>query len=209
MKDMGAKERRKREKEQRKNHILDTARELLLEKGMNATSINQIARRSELSIGAIYFHYKDKEEIFAALQVEGLELLYRTILAAVEKKSTPEKKIRSIARAYLRFSEEHKNYFDIINYFLTSPGTIFSPVLKKEIDEHGKASLALLADAIREGIEREQFKKVDPRRQAIILWSTFNGVIQIKKLEKTILGKGEHHSLYMEALEHFLSGLRT
>ncbi|MDD3250084.1 MAG: hypothetical protein PHF23_06950 [Smithellaceae bacterium] len=36
-----------------------------------------------------------------------------------------------------------------------------------------------------------------------------NGVIQIKKLEKTILGKDEHHSLYMEALEHFLSGLRT
>lgn len=209
MKDMGAKERREREKEQRKNHILDTARELLLEKGLNATSINQIARRSELSIGAIYFYYKDKEEIFAALQVEGLELLYRAILAAIDKKATPEKKIRSIAQVYLRFSEEHKNYFDIINYFLASPGTIFSPVLKKEIDAQGNASIALLADTIREGIDRGHFKKVDPRRHAFILWSTFNGVIQIKKLEKTILGKGEHHSLFMEALEHFLSGLRA
>jgi AcrR family transcriptional regulator len=206
---MAAKERREREKKQRKNHILDKARELLLEKGLNATSINQIARRSELSIGAIYFYYKNKEEIFAALQVEGLELLHRTILETIDKKSTPEKKIRSIARVYLHFSEENKNYFDIINYFLTSPGTIFSPVLKKEIDAHGNASIALLADTIREGIDKGQFKKVDPRRRAIILWSTFNGVIQIKKLEKTILGKGEHQSLYMEALEHFLSGLRA
>ncbi|MDD5413654.1 MAG: TetR/AcrR family transcriptional regulator [Smithellaceae bacterium] len=205
---MGSKERREREREQRKSHILNTARELLLEKGLSATSINQIAKRSELSVGAIYFYYKDKEEIFAALQVEGLELLYQIIGRAVDKKSTPEKNIRSIAQAYLLFSEEHKNYFDIINYFLTSPGTVFSPVLKKDIDEHGNASIATLACAIQDGIDKKLFKAADPRRQAMILWATFNGVIQLKKLEKTLLEKNEFHSLYFEALDHFLNGLR-
>ena len=53
---MGSKERREREREQRKSHILNTARELLLGKGLSATSINQIAKRSELSVGAIYFY---------------------------------------------------------------------------------------------------------------------------------------------------------
>jgi TetR/AcrR family transcriptional regulator len=206
---MGAKERREREREQRKSHILDTARALLLEKGLNATSINQIAKRSELSVGAIYFYFKDKEELFAALQVEGLELLHQTINQAVTRETTPEKKIRSIAQAYLRFSEEHKNYFDIINYFLTSPATIFPPDLKNEIDSHGNASISTLALAIREGIDCGQFKAVDPRRQAIILWSAFNGMIQLKKLEKTILAKDEYQSLYMEALDRFLDGLRS
>jgi TetR/AcrR family transcriptional regulator len=206
---MGAKERREREREQRKSHILDTARELLLEKGLNATSINQIAKRSELSVGAIYFYYKDKEELFAALQVEGLELLHQTIRQSVDSESTPDGKIRSIAQAYLRFSEEHKNYFDIINYFLTSPETMFPPDLKTEIDEHGNASIFALTTAIREGIDNGQFKAVDPRRQAIILWSAFHGMIQLKKLEKTILAKDEHQSLYMEALDRFLDGLRS
>ncbi|PKN20313.1 MAG: hypothetical protein CVU71_00505 [Deltaproteobacteria bacterium HGW-Deltaproteobacteria-6] len=206
---MGAKERREREREQRKNHILDTARALLLEKGMNATSINQIAKRSELSVGAIYFYFKDKEELFAALQVEGLELLHQAISQAVNKKSTPENKISSIARAYLRFSEEHKNYFDIINYFLTSPATIFPPELKNEIDERGNASIATLTDAIREGMDKGHFKAVDPRRQAIILWSAFNGMIQLKKLQNTILAKDEYQSLYMEIVDRFLNGLRS
>lgn len=204
---MGAKERREREREQRKSQILDTARALLLEKGMNATSINQIAKRSELSVGAIYFYFKDKEELFAALQVEGLELLRQTISQAVDRKLSPEKKIRSIASAYLRFSEEHKNYFDIINYFLTSPETIFPAKLKKEIDEHGNASITTLTLAIREGIDCGQFKAVDPRRQAIILWSAFNGMIQLKKLQKTILVKNEYQSLYMEIVDRFLDGL--
>lgn len=206
---MGLKERREREKGQRKNHILDTAREVLLEKGLKATSINQIAKRSELSIGAIYFYYKDKEELFAALQVEGLELLRRVISKSLGKKATPEQKIRAIARAYLSFSEEHKSYFDIINYFLTSPGTIFSPSLKNEIDEHGNTSIAILAEAIGEGIDQKLFKPADPRRKAIILWGTFNGLIQFKKLENTILGKEEFLSLYLESLEHFLEGLRS
>ena len=204
---MGAKERREREREQRKSQILDTARALLLEKGMNATSINQIAKRSELSVGAIYFYFKDKEELFAALQVEGLELLRQAISKAVGSKMPPEKKIRSIASAYLQFSEEHKNYFDIINYFLTSPETIFSEKLKKEIDEHGNASINTLTLAIREGMACGKFKAVDPRRQAIILWSAFNGMIQLKKLQKTILAENEYSSLYMEIVDRFLDGL--
>jgi len=206
---MGSKERREREREQRKSHILDTARALLMEKGLNATSINQIAKRSELSIGAIYFYFKDKEEIFAALQVEGLDLLGQSIRKAMKKGFSPEERIRAIAAAYLQFSEKHKNYFDIINYFLTSPGTIFPPDLKNEIDSHGNASIFLLAQAVSEGIDAGAFKTVDPRRQAIILWSVFNGIIQLKKLEKTILAADEYRSLYTEALDRFLDGLRA
>ena len=206
---MGAKERREREREQRKAQILDTARALLFEKGLNDTSINQIAKRAELSVGAIYFYYKSKEDLYAALQVEGLELLSQTIRQSVQEKSQPEVNIRKIAMAYLKFSEEHKNYFDIINYFLASPEPIFSPELKSQVDEHGKDSLATLTDTISKGIQNGIFKAVDPRRQAIILWSTLHGMIQFKKLENTILNKENHQSLYLEAVERFLDGQRS
>ena len=205
---MGAKERREREREQRKAQILDTARALLLEKGLNATSINQIAKRAELSVGAIYFYYKSKEDLYAALQVEGLELLNQTIRQSVQAPSSPEENIRNIAMAYLKFSEEHKNYFDIINYFLASPEPIFSPELKIQVDERGKNNLPILTDIISKGIHNGLFKAVDPRRQAIILWSTLHGMIQFKKLEKTILAKENHQSLYLEAVERFLDGQR-
>jgi len=206
---MGAKERREREREQRKAQILDTARVLLLEKGLNATSINQIAKRAELSVGAIYFYYKSKEDLYAELQVEGLELLNQTIRQSVQEQSSPEESIRNIAIAYLKFSEEDKNYFDIINYFLASPEPIFSPELKIQIDERGKNNLTILTDIISKGIHDGLFKAVDPRRQAIILWSTLHGMIQFKKLEKTILAKENHQSLYLEAVERFLDGQRS
>lgn len=81
--------------------------------------------------------------------------------------------------------------------------------MKNEIDGHGNASIAKLTEAIREGMEKGLFKAVDPRRQAIILWSAFNGMIQLKKLQNTILAKDEYQSLYMEIVDRFLNGLRN
>ena len=92
---------------------------------------------------------------------------------------------------------------------MTAPKTVFSPELKNKIDAHGNVSISTLADAISEGIDSGHFKAVDPRRQAIILWSAFNGIIQLKKLQKTILAKDEYKSLYIESLERFLDGLRN
>lgn len=205
---MGVKERREKEKEQRKRQILDTAKTLLLEKGLKATSINQIAKRAELSVGAIYFYFKDKEDLFAALQVEGLNLLSRAVAGVIDDACPPEDKIRKITLAYLKFSQEYKSYFDIINYFLASPETIFSLDLKKEIDERGNDSISILRAAISEGIEKGLFRAVDPGRQAIILWSACHGMIQLKKLENTILAHDSHQSLYCDVVERFLDGLR-
>jgi AcrR family transcriptional regulator len=205
---MAVKERRKREKEQRRSDILDAARTLLLEDGLKATSINRVAKLSELSIGAIYFYFKNKEEVYAALQVEGLDLLYRYIREAHAESTTPENAVRKIALAYLRYSEEHKNYFDIINYFLSSPETIFPSEMKRQIDEHGKSSIMILAEAIREGMQQGVFKEVNPKQEALILWSACHGAITTKKLKNTIMEDVEYPSLFKAVVERFLCGLR-
>jgi AcrR family transcriptional regulator len=85
---MGLKERREREKEARKQQILDAARQLLFKKGIQSTSINQIARTAELGVGTIYFYFQSKEEIFYSLQEEGLDLLFRQI-EAIGRTSIP------------------------------------------------------------------------------------------------------------------------
>lgn len=205
---MGVKERREKEKELRKGHILDTAKMLLLERGLKATSINQIARQAELSVGAIYFYFKDKEDLFAALQLEGLTLLSQAVAEAIDDTCPPEEKIRRIMMAYLCFSQEYKNYFDIINYFLSSPETLFSAEMKDRIDQRGNDSILILRGAISEGMEKGLFKELDPGREAIILWAACHGMIQLKKLERTILSKESHQSLYRAVVERFLEGIR-
>ena len=92
----------------------------MLEKGLPHISINQIAKRAELGVGTIYFYYRSKEELFARLQEEGLSLLNRQIAGACSDADSPPEALNASAMAYLDFSVTHKNYFDIINYFLSS-----------------------------------------------------------------------------------------
>lgn len=205
---MGSKERREREKEQRKNQILDVARALLLEKGLQATSINQIAKRSELSVGTFYSYYKSKEELYVALQQEGLDILYALISAAVRRKRDPKGKIRGIAQAYLAFTEEHKNYFDIINYFLNSSSEMFfSPQLKEQVDQHGNRIVDVMAGIIDAGIRSGHFREVPAKRYALILWGTMHGITQFRKLRNTILREDNLHGIYDEAVELFIEAI--
>jgi len=127
---MGVKERKALEKQHRRNQILDAARTLLFSSGVDSISISKIAKQAELGVGTIYFYYKNKEEIFIALQKEGVALLYSTILQIFKKNIDHEEKLIRIAKAYHNFSEEQKSYFDIINYFLSSPIVFFEPNLK-------------------------------------------------------------------------------
>ena len=101
---MGLKERRDREKEERKRQILDAARDLLFAEGLQATSVNKIAKNAELGVGTIYSYFKSKEEIFAALQQEGIELLHEKARKALSREKGGPDRLRAIAGSYLDFS---------------------------------------------------------------------------------------------------------
>ncbi len=206
--DMGSKERREREKKARRRQILDAARDLLLEKGLTQISINQIAKRAELGVGTIYFYYQNKEELFARLQEEGLSLLHQQVSKACREANGPREALSASAMAYLDFSVSHKDYFDIINYFLSSPEIILREELKQRVDGASSTVLELIIDVIRTGVARSVFHTEDPRKYAIMLWGTLHGLLQFRKLETTALKEESHRGIYDFAVEQLIDGLR-
>jgi AcrR family transcriptional regulator len=44
--------------------ILDSAETVFLEHGVNRSTLNQIAEHAGVTRGAIYFHFKDKIELY-------------------------------------------------------------------------------------------------------------------------------------------------
>jgi AcrR family transcriptional regulator len=204
---MGSQERREREKEARKNHILKAARSLLLKKGLHATTVNQIAKLSELSVGTIYLYYHNKEDIFAALQEEGLAMLTQQVADAVAAAATPKEKIKAVALSYLDFSEKQRNYYDIITYFLSTPEQLFPTRLKSKIDKIGGKILGFCIEAIEAGMKSGEFRKVNARRHTIWLWGMLHGLIQFRKMEKTILQKESYATLVQYAIDNYLTTL--
>lgn len=204
---MGVKERRALEKELRRKQILDAARKLLFETGMKAISINKIASEAELGVGTIYFYYKNKEEIFAALQEEGLKLLHKEIEKIYKIKKKADKKLKEMGFTYLQFTNKKKDYFDIISYFLSSSEVIFPPKLKTQIDLSGNKIISLIASTVDDGIKDGLFKSIDSRRFSIVFWGTIHGLVQFQKLKNTILHGDNHEEIYQYAIDSLVGGL--
>jgi len=204
---MGLKERRKREREERHDQIMAAARTVLFKHGMPMASIKRIAQAAELGVGTLYSYFASKEAIFIALQEEGLEILSRKIQKTSRNTEDPVMQLRNIASVYLAFSEEDQDYFDILNFFLSSPGTVFEPGLKQQIDEHVNQVLNRLVTVIDNGRQLEVFHTTRPRRHAVILWTTLHGLIQFRKMEKNLLPGDDFYGLYQQAVDSFLRGL--
>jgi len=204
---MGIKQRRRREKEQRRQQILDASRTLLFKKGLNAISVNQIARQAELAVGTIYFYFRSKEDIFAALQEEGLELLLGDVQRALEEASDARDSLHNIAQAYFTFSRKHKNYFDVINYFLSAADVVFAPEIKQQIDQHGIRILKVVEQALQDGVHQGQFRMIDVRRHALLFWMILHGLVPFRKMKDTLLAGDSHSAFYRFAVDHFIAGL--
>jgi len=133
---MGIAERREREKAARRNGILVCAKELIVQRGVERVSMEDIAQRAELSKATLYLHFPNKEAIFNEICEESArgfcEYLGRLSLA--DHGITGIAAIRYLWRGYVNLFGDSDEMIIVfrIRSFLASwlppdPGQIKSP----------------------------------------------------------------------------------
>ncbi len=176
---MGIQERKEREKERRRQQIIVAAKRVFSKKGLSKTTMEDIAKESELSPGTLYLYFKNKEELYASLSLRILQFLSIRVAQVIQDHGEdPSEKLDRLIEAMYEVYE-----FDpmvIINMFhLQSSETLkhLSPELLTEIKTLSKKALAHIASIFEEGIEKGVFIDRHPTALADIFWSLFSGVI--------------------------------
>jgi AcrR family transcriptional regulator len=173
-------ERRAREKAQRRQEILNAARQEFFERGFHRPTVDDVAARAEVSKGTIYLYFESKEGILAHLLLEGLDLLIEEMESVCDPgASLPvECTLQELARAYLRFCQSNPSYFRLIMAFDRGrfegsiPRELYTQVMDKSL--HG---LDLLARTVGQGRDAGVFHVDDPWQAAGSVWAALNGVL--------------------------------
>jgi AcrR family transcriptional regulator len=110
---MGVRERRDRERQARRQAILDAARDLFVAEGYDRVSIRKIAQRIEYSPAGIYRYFTGKEDIFYALAEAGFRQFHRAMRSAAAGGDPLETLKRSVWQ-YYRFSKAQPEYFALM-----------------------------------------------------------------------------------------------
>lgn len=103
------------EQELTREVILEAARELFYKKSYQQVSMRQIAKELGYSHGVIYYHFKNKAELFSALVAEGFSLLNKVLEEVIgEKNIEPLQKLDNVFLGFIRFGLTHKSHYEIM-----------------------------------------------------------------------------------------------
>ena len=81
----------------RQAQLLGIACRLFSERGFNGTSLRDIAEEAKVTKAALYYHFPNKESLFAKIVLESLEALVNQVKDACAGVDTPESQESMVA----------------------------------------------------------------------------------------------------------------
>jgi AcrR family transcriptional regulator len=176
---MGTLERREREKAEVRQAILDAARELFIEKGYEAVTMREIAKRIEYSPTAIYLHFRDKKAVMNAVCDHDFLALAKKF-GRIAEIADPLERLKAAGLAYADFAMKHPNQYRLM--FMT-PHPPHSPEESAiEVGNRDQDAYAFVLWAAAEAIEKGLLRKDldDPDLVAQIVWSAIHGWVSLR-----------------------------
>ena len=103
---------KERQRAERETLILQTAEELLLEKGYYEMSMDEIAARVGISKGTVYLHFPGKEELVVALLQRRMETMHRLFGDIFRSEASPTAKLQAfLDHVYGGMTSQHYQMF--------------------------------------------------------------------------------------------------
>jgi AcrR family transcriptional regulator len=99
---------------QRRQQLLDVGRELFAQRGYEATSIEEIAARADVSKPVVYEHFGSKEGLYAVVVDREMQLLLDRFTSALSAAAHPRELLERAALVLLDYIEEDTDGFRVL-----------------------------------------------------------------------------------------------
>jgi len=197
---MSVKSRKQEHTEATRKALLKVARKLFAERGYAGTATEEVVRRARVTRGALYHHFKDKQDLFkAVLHEEELSLALKVGQVAMQQ-SDPWSQLISGSQAFLDACLDPS----VQQIVLTDAPAVLGWSGFREIDE--AYFLSAMKDTLQRAIDSGQIapQPVDPLAH-IIFGATHEAAMLIAHAEDEALARNEASA----AIVRFLSGIRV
>lgn len=157
--------------EAKRKRVLDAATDEFATYGFENTSIQQIAKRAEISVGSVYKYFENKDELFAMVVKENLALLEELLIHHSSSDEDIMVKAEKVLKELLKFAKKHPQLIKLYCAITTGNNTEFSRMLAERVE-------SISARVYTEVLEKAQVtgdvrKDIDPKFFAFLLDNVF------------------------------------
>jgi AcrR family transcriptional regulator len=151
--------------------LLNAAAALIAERGPQAFSLREVARRARVSEAAPYWHFSSKEALLAAVAEQGFVGLAAAMDEVRGRIADPRRRLQQLGVAYVRFALAHPSHLRIM----------FGPEIRDKrahpsLRAASERAFGLLVAAIVEAQRAGHVRRGNPEELAVAAWALVHGL---------------------------------
>ncbi len=208
---MAYEKRRKREKEIRKGVILKAARKLFFEKGFKSVTVDSIAKKAELSKGAVYLYFKSKDEIYSQILLSDIDKFHKRVTDVFDDGKSASEMLSEVSSIYVDFFFKDRELFRILmTFMLLANHSNLPDELRMHIIQTTNRTVDVIEKILQYGIDRMELSpSINVRQIRNAIWGLMNGIISLYLFTGTESKREEMiRSTINASLDVFVKGLK-
>ncbi|MBL7716317.1 MAG: TetR/AcrR family transcriptional regulator [Bdellovibrionales bacterium] len=138
---------------------------------LESLSLNTLATRAGVSQAAPYRHFKNRNELLAAISQQGFEIKMKYMMESfLKNRSNPKELLHGCAQAYFKMGLLHPQHFKLM---LTS--TVCPSPEYPELEKTAAMTFALLKKVVEASQKAGVIGPGDPYHKSMHCWAVVNG----------------------------------
>ena len=181
-------ERERWKRQEYRQEILKAAEKVIAQKGYSAMTMDDVAREAEFSKATLYHYFKGKGEIVLQIIESFFDDIHRELTRIRNIETSASDKLKRGIHYYLMFNQDKENisrvlmmdksFIEKMKIFIAEEKELTSESDKKflgKIKAKRREILNSVAEIIKQGVESNEFRKMDIRKAVYFLEAVLEG----------------------------------
>jgi AcrR family transcriptional regulator len=163
--------------------LLEAAIRLIAEVGPTAFTLREVARRAGVSHNAPYRHFRDRDDLMAAVAAQGFRELTEAMVEAAAHQTDAVNRLKCAGLGYVMFALRRPEHFTVM---------FDAPISKRQHPDSaaaGEQAFSTLIGFVKACQEAEQLAAGDSLKIALLAWTMVHGIAKL-----AITGRLPFHS---------------
>ena len=119
--------------------LLDASLALIRKEGLHGFTLREVARRAGVSHAAPYRHFRNKNDLLAAIAEDGFNRFTAKMREAASKGDSPLERLQMAGIAYVQFGLDRPEEFEVVCSVTTVVDDLFAPRPVAPLDVENEA----------------------------------------------------------------------
>ncbi|MBR1815811.1 MAG: TetR/AcrR family transcriptional regulator [Lachnospiraceae bacterium] len=187
-----------------RDNILEAAKELFELKGVEATTMDDIAKHADYSKSTIYVYFKSKEDIYNSIVEDYLSILTGEIETCISADEGFEETYFRLCDCLVSFEEKYPKYYaSLMGEENMTNSRKKTNIINQDV---GRELRELISSLLEKGVRHNVLRKdIDLQPTVLYVWSAISGIIQVADRKKDTL----KNKVNMDREEYLRYSFRT